>query len=90
MPNNYNIKYFKRDHRGGLYESLQTQKYITKKEFNQLLTTGLYEYYVYDTRVFQYLFILKDIEKYYKKYTVYIGLEVIDQLSLFDDPEDNI
>lgn len=88
MPSNYNIKYFKRDHCGGLYESLQTQKYITKSQFNDLLTTGLYEYYAYDTRVFQYLFILKDIEKNYKKYTTYIGLEVIDQLALFD-PEDN-
>lgn len=90
MPNNYNIKYFTREHRGSLYESMQTMKYITKKRFNELLTTGLYEYYAYDTRVFQYLFILKDIEKYYKKYTVYIGLEVIEAIQLFDPEDKNI
>jgi len=78
------LKYFKRDHRGGLKESLATQKYISKEQFNKLLNTNLYEFYAYDERVFQYLFILKDIEKNYKNYTVWIGIEAIDQLSLFE------
>ena len=80
MPTTLFIKYFKREHCGGLAESLATQKYISKKEFNELLPK--YEFYAYDNRVFQYLFILRDIEKYFKKYTTYIGLEVIQQETL--------
>ena len=34
------LKYFKRQHRGGLKESLATQKYITKEQFNKLLDTN--------------------------------------------------
>ncbi len=78
------IKFFKRDHRGGLKESLATKKYISQKDFNNLLNTNLYEFYAYDERVYQYLFILKDIENNYKKYTVYIGIEAVNIKSLFD------
>lgn len=78
------LKFFTRDHRGGLKESLATQKYITQKQFNKLLNTNLYEFYAYDDRVFQYLFILKDIEHEYNNHTVWIGIEAVDQLSLFE------
>ena len=78
------LKYFKREHRGGLKESLATQKYISKEDFNKLLDTNKYHFYAYDDRVFQYLFILKDMEKDYKNYTTWIGIEAIDQLTLFE------
>ncbi len=78
------LKYFKREHRGGLKESLATQKYISLEQFNKLLDTNKYHFYGYDERVFQYLFILKDMQKDYKNYTTWIGIEAIDQLSLFE------
>lgn len=78
------LKFFKRDHRGGLKESLETQTYISQEQFNKLLDTNLYHFYCYDGRVYQYLFILKDMSKNYKNYTTWIGIEAIDQLSLFE------
>ena len=47
------IKYFIRDHKGGLKESLETQVYITTSKFQEILATGNYKYYAYDPRVQQ-------------------------------------
>ena len=49
------IKYGKREHRGSLEDSLKTKKTISEKTFQKLLKN--YNYYCYDSRCNQILFI---------------------------------
>lgn len=59
------MKFGTREHHGGLKESLETTIYITEEEFR--LKSRNYNYYGYDTRCNQILFIEKPLEKYIKE-----------------------
>lgn len=67
-------KYGTREHCGGLKESIATSRYISEEKFKRLLP--MYKYYGYDSRVSQFMFILRDIEKYYKQYKVWLFIEI--------------
>lgn len=54
------LKFGYRRHCGGLNESLNTRIYISQERFNQLLPE--YEYYAYDDRCKEYVFILRNFE----------------------------
>lgn len=56
----YFLKYGKRKHRGGLQESLETTCFISEREFQQCLSS--YDYYCFDDRCNQILFINTDEE----------------------------
>ncbi len=60
------ITYGKREHRGGLTESLATSVKITEQEFKELLNNkdSDYQYYCYDNRCKQILFCGKYELKY--------------------------
>lgn len=55
------VSYFKREHRGGLEESLKTSVEITEQEFKELLKdrNNGYEYYCFDSRCNQIIFLGK-------------------------------
>lgn len=55
----YKISYGKREHRGGLNESLETAIEISEEEFKELLEdkNNGYEYYCYDDRCNQIIFL---------------------------------
>ena len=57
------VKYGKREHRGGLKESLATSKYIDEYTFNRLVKK--YDYYCVDERCNQIMFIAKDMSRKY-------------------------
>ena len=68
------ITFGKREHRGGLKESLETSVEITAQEFNELLKNKAndYSYYCFDDRCNQIVF----LGKYSLKYMfLYIQLE---------------
>ena len=70
------IKFGYRRHCGGLNESLKTSRYISLVRFNKLLPE--YEYYAYDNRCKQYLFILRNMEERFncfiqKNYMEYVN-----------------
>lgn len=48
-------------HRSTLVECLETEKPITKKSFNLLVSSRLYHFYVYDERLKCNRYILNDI-----------------------------
>ena len=62
------MKYYKKDHRGGLQEALETKKEITKEEFEKLLPM----YYAYDKRINCKRYILIDMEHKFKEYTIWL------------------
>lgn len=71
-----NINYGYRRQSGGLDESLLTSHYLTREQFARLLHE--YEYYGYDERCHQFLFILRDMDKKFncfrtKNYQDYIN-----------------
>ena len=55
------VSYFKREHRGGLEESLKTSVEITEQEFKNLLEdrNNDYKYYCFDERCQQIIFLGK-------------------------------
>ena len=59
-------RYFKREHRGGLDESLATSVQITEQEFKNLLKdrNNEYDYYCFDERCQQVIFLGKYELKY--------------------------
>lgn len=59
-------KFGLRKHRGGLKESLETIKYISEDEFKRILPK--YEYYAFDERVNQVMFLHKHFMKKVVKY----------------------
>ena len=60
------VSYFKREHRGGLEESLKTSVEITEQEFKELLKKkeNDYQYYCFDKRCQQIIFLGKYELKY--------------------------
>lgn len=60
------VSYFKREHRGGLEESLKTSVEITEQEFKELLKNkeNDYQYYCFDKRCQQIIFLGKYGLKY--------------------------
>lgn len=64
------MKYYTMEHRGGLKEALETKKEISKDEFEKLLP--LYKFYAYDKRISCNRYILKDMEKNFKNYTIWL------------------
>ena len=56
-----NYRFGKRIHQGSLTDSLLTSVYITYNEFNSLLK--IYEFYTFDERCNQFMFIAKDLTK---------------------------
>ena len=70
-----NITYGKRKHRGSLEESLKTKKEISEDEFEKLLPE--YKYYAFDKRVNQILFIHKNIQKTFDRYT-WLYIQIIE------------
>lgn len=75
------IRYFQRQHSGGLKESLATQKYISKSKFEDIVKN--YDYYAFDERVNQILFIRKEMEKHIDEPT-WIGIEIHEDKDIFD------
>lgn len=75
------LKFGYRRHCGGLDESLKTKKYITLERFNKLLPE--YDFYAYDGRCNQYLFILKDIENKFNCFKTKNYMEYIRRSWLF-------
>lgn len=57
------VLYGKREQRGGLNDSLKTSKYIDEFEFNKLVKK--YDYYAFDERCNQVMFIAKDMSTKY-------------------------
>ena len=55
------VRYLKREHRGGLSESLATSVEITEQKFKDLLkdTNNGYHYYCFDERCQQVIFLGK-------------------------------
>lgn len=68
------MKYFVRDHCGGLKEAIETTKEITKEEFLTLLYH--YHFYAYDHRTNELLWILEGMETMFHKYHVWLGIEL--------------
>lgn len=64
------IKYYTMEHKGGLDEALQTKKEITREEFEKLLP--MYEFYAIDKRINCNRYILKDMEKNFRNYTIWL------------------
>ena len=64
------MKYYTMEHRGGLNEALETRKEITEEEFKRLLP--MYEKYAFDKRINCQRYILKNMEKNFKKYTIWL------------------
>lgn len=71
MRNNKKVKYGKRKHSGGLQDSLNTSEYINENEFNELVKE--YDYYAYDERCNQVLFIAKDMKREY----IWLFIEIV-------------
>lgn len=68
------LRFGTREHRGGLDESLATSKYFDEKRFNELLP--YYEYYAFDERCNQIMFILKDMEHEWRNHPVWLFIEI--------------
>ena len=66
-------RYGKREHAGGLQESLSTAIYISEKEFKSLI--GKYKFYGIDNRCNQILFLAKGLRKKYIQY-VWLFIEI--------------
>lgn len=66
---------------GGLDESLKTIRYISLARFNKLLPE--YEYYGYDKRCNQYLFILRNMEERFNCFKNKNYLEYVNRSWLF-------
>lgn len=66
------ISFGKRPLRGGLKESLKEAEKISKKEFEALLPN--YEYYCFDERVKQFVFVSKQMKKDFYTY-IFIQIE---------------
>lgn len=65
------IRFFVRDHRATLEQSLRTMRIISPEQFTNLYKN--YEFYGYDKRVMQFLFIARDIEKVSP---LFLGIEI--------------
>ena len=65
------IRFFVRDHRSTLEQSLRTTIYISPEQFKNLYKN--YEFYGYDKRVMQFLFIARNIEKVTP---AFLGIEI--------------
>lgn len=66
--------YFVRDHRGGLNESMKTMEYIDFDDFKKRINSGNYEFYAFDDRVNQFLWILKHMDKDYLDNPTWLGI----------------
>lgn len=69
------VKFYTMEHRGGLAEALETKKEISKEEFDKLLP--MYKFYTYDKRINCNRYILKDMEKNFKNYTIWLLVEEV-------------
>ena len=73
MDNNtkFSISFGVRKHSGGLKESILTTKYISENDFNSIINK--YDYYGFDERVNQIMFISKDMRENYTWAFIQIG-----------------
>lgn len=64
------MKYYEMQHRGSLKEALKTKKEITKSRFNQMRRK--YIFWGFDERINCNRYILKNIERNFEEYPVWL------------------